>query len=413
MPTHMIVMHKKSRYTCHICGVSTQSISSLAKHYMRQHDEHKGTFPYICPQCGKTYQKLNQYKLHMHRCNNSNDKVYKCNSCVRIFSTMAEKQQHYYEEHQKRLKLCKICGRTFINMAKHIRTHHNTRLSTDISENLLVDLTYKHPKGYTPKRNRPKSPPHKIKAYKPILPKFSSAINHSIVTLNMQPKVMLKQLKLQGFYPTPDNKAISITDSHLFLPSKTEPITIRLTPIPHIVSSLSQTMSILPNTWNHKTTVQTEDEQKDIRTHDTNTQPTPQFNSYMFTVQESQEVPDHIDYEALPLHVKFFGYLPTLHPCAKTPSTTTINEKLFTTVQDQHSHTRYKDHDKHDQLVWDDRLEYIEDDVCITTQTDGTGNITHHSHPELFDKLYNHSIKLHHISKLERFISIPMINLCT
>ena len=173
----------------------------------------------------------------------------------------------------------------------------------------------------------------------------------------------------------------------------------------------------MPNTDQHKTAKPTNNKQianRDNYTHDIHTQPdVQQFASYMFSVHELQETQDHIDHEALPLHVKFFGYLPTLHPCAQTSNTTTINEKLFTTVQDQHSNTRYKDHDKHDQLIWDDRLEYIEDDVSITIQTDGTGNITHHSNPELFDTLYKHSVKLHHISKLEKFISIPMINLCT
>merc|ERR1711867_63263 len=79
--------------------------------------------------------------------------------------------------------------------------------------------------------------------------------------------------------PTPDSKATSITDSHLFLPSRTKPITIRLTPIPHIVSSLSQTTPILPNIWTHKATMQTKNEHtaiNDIYTHDINTQPDTQ-----------------------------------------------------------------------------------------------------------------------------------------
>ena len=134
----------------------------------------------------------------------------------------------------------------------------------------------------------------------------------------MQPRVMLKQLKLQGLYPTHDSKINNITDSHLFLPSRTEPITIRLTPIPHVVQSPRYQTPILPNTWNTQGTMHTQDERQIINNTSTHGIDTPldtqQFTSYMFHVQESQDTQHHTDYEALPLHVKFFGYLPTLHP---------------------------------------------------------------------------------------------------
>ncbi|KAL0819590.1 hypothetical protein ABMA28_007678 [Loxostege sticticalis] len=114
---HWLYTHNDPvKFECDICGKSTSSRTSMAKH-LEIHGEKK----YICTTCG--YSTFTAEVLKRHRLTHVKDKPHRCEICGQSYIQRLQLQRHL-ERHVS--NTCSTCGQKFNTKARliiHERTH--------------------------------------------------------------------------------------------------------------------------------------------------------------------------------------------------------------------------------------------------------------------------------------------------
>ncbi|KAK6626754.1 hypothetical protein RUM44_009231 [Polyplax serrata] len=148
--------HKKERsFVCDICGFATIGKSILGSHKLVKHqigqfplrcricqkgflsnyilndhmNSHTGARPHQCHKCGSAYATVRSLEGHYHKMHPEldNNKIFRCNSCSRVFKSKKKLDVHKAEKHANGGgNICDFCGKDFSfreSLVRHRRIH--------------------------------------------------------------------------------------------------------------------------------------------------------------------------------------------------------------------------------------------------------------------------------------------------
>ncbi|XP_072048333.1 uncharacterized protein [Amphiura filiformis] len=120
---HIKNVHSGSQkqYKCHVCDKVYKDYSNFQQHV---NGKHKGIFKYTCANCGKGYNRLMQFKVHMST--HTGKMLFKCEICSEEFLW-----KHYLTVHMRKHRgefpfQCDQCEKKFHSSSRlvnHKRTH--------------------------------------------------------------------------------------------------------------------------------------------------------------------------------------------------------------------------------------------------------------------------------------------------
>uniref|UniRef100_A0A452EM19 Histone-lysine N-methyltransferase PRDM9 n=1 Tax=Capra hircus TaxID=9925 RepID=A0A452EM19_CAPHI len=107
-------------YVCRECGQSFSQKPNLIRH----HRTHTGEKSYVCGECGQSFSL--KASLITHQRTHTGEKPYVCRECGRSFSVMSNLIRHQRTHTGEKPYVCRECGRSFSvmsNLIRHQRTH--------------------------------------------------------------------------------------------------------------------------------------------------------------------------------------------------------------------------------------------------------------------------------------------------
>ncbi|XP_059619173.1 zinc finger protein 320-like [Phlebotomus argentipes] len=125
---HIRYVHEEFSYhVCEICAKMFKNKESFVRHQKVHTGEKEETFP--CPICGKIFTER-QLKIHIKR-HNESDQVFRCHICDRQSSSKSSLNRHIRIVHGEKKYKCNLCEKTFnrlIYLKEHVATHTSNQI---------------------------------------------------------------------------------------------------------------------------------------------------------------------------------------------------------------------------------------------------------------------------------------------
>ncbi|XP_052760479.1 zinc finger protein OZF-like [Mya arenaria] len=119
--SHMNELHiTMKNLMCQHCPNTYTSLAKLNSHMKRSHSQH--TYSVVCRLCNKVYKT--KYDLQRHMKTHESDKSFVCKICKKEFKVKSYLLQH--ERNHSRTFQCNLCGKYFSNgasLSRHKQTH--------------------------------------------------------------------------------------------------------------------------------------------------------------------------------------------------------------------------------------------------------------------------------------------------
>ena len=128
---HMETVHSEERkYLCQTCGIGFKRNDALKLHNLThsasaQENEEEVSEKHVCNQCNKIFRSTSA--LMEHAISHENEKQFKCDLCLKPFSSSSLLQKHTKAVHSASSShVCRVCYKKFntaFNLNRHSRTH--------------------------------------------------------------------------------------------------------------------------------------------------------------------------------------------------------------------------------------------------------------------------------------------------
>ncbi|XP_075222193.1 uncharacterized protein LOC142324933 isoform X2 [Lycorma delicatula] len=133
---HKFFIHEEEPFKCYIdvCGCKFWSKAALDVHEMDVHNRHM----HVCLRCNERFHTLKKKRIHMQKFHSDEiSKSYDCKICNKSFRTAYTLDRHSVVHSNNKLYTCDRCGRLFSLpqiLAKHLLWHKRQEGSCDASD---------------------------------------------------------------------------------------------------------------------------------------------------------------------------------------------------------------------------------------------------------------------------------------